>query len=395
MPCRDERLSARDLGEAGAFEASTRSNVVRIALGDDSIELPIFEPERQQQLGRLGGVALTPRPRGQVPAELCCVVAKIVHADDPEVAAVVDPLEGEHEVPARLRRVHRHDPIELSCRLELVVPTEEHELEHRGIEREGGEGVPIAGPILAIPHARTDQLDHIAFSRRSRSRWNDDGVPTTARYDGLDAWYDEFARPSAESSHAAIADLLPPGDGSCIDVGCGTGLYFDTIRAAGRDPIGIDVSRDQLRRARQRGSLLAQADGMALPIRDGSVDTIVALWVSTDVDDFSAITAEAARCLRRGGTLLVYGVHPCFNGPLVENLEDGSRVVHPGYRDGTWHDTSPWWSDTGVRSRVGMRHVPLAELLNAIAETGLRITRAEEPRAEDVPYILAVVAKKL
>jgi hypothetical protein len=41
-----------------------------------------------------------------------------------------------------------------------------------------------------------------------------------------------------------------------------------------------------------------------------------------------------------------------------------------------------------------MRHVPLADLINAIAVTGMRITRADEPRSEDVPFILALIAEK-
>ncbi|HET9894052.1 MAG TPA: hypothetical protein VFQ44_03895 [Streptosporangiaceae bacterium] len=39
------------------------------------------------------------------------------------------------------------------------------------------------------------------------------------------------------------------------------------------------------------------------------------IWISTDVDDFPAVPAEAARVMAPGGTLLFYGVHPCFNGP--------------------------------------------------------------------------------
>lgn len=221
-------------------------------------------------------------------------------------------------------------------------------------------------------------------------------MPEFARYDGLDEWYDDYARPSAESSSDAILGLLGPGTGLCLDLGCGTGLYFDIIRSTGRTPIGIDLSRDQLRRARDmgRGSLLARSDAAALPIMDGAVDTVTALWVSTDVDDFADVAFEAARVLAPGGIFLVYGVHPCFNGPLVESLADGSRLIHPGYRNGGWHMSSPWWTEGGVRSRVGMRHMPLAELINGFAGSGLHIVRAEEPRDEDVPYILALVARR-
>jgi SAM-dependent methyltransferase len=217
-------------------------------------------------------------------------------------------------------------------------------------------------------------------------------VSPHARYDGFGDWYDEYTAPSAASSVDAITDLLGTADGVCIDLGCGTGLYFDVFRSTGRHPVGVDVSSDQLRLAVGRGPV-AQADGAALPFRSSSVDTVAALWISTDVDDFASVASEAERCLTPGGTLLVYGVHPCFNGPLVEGRDDGSRIIHPGYRDGRWHTSSPWWGD-GIRSKVGLRHVPLAELINAIAATGLRITRADEPRAEDVPFILALVARK-
>ena len=56
--------------------------------------------------------------------------------------------------------------------------------------------------------------------------------------------------------------------------------------------------------------------------------------ISTDVDDFTKVVHEATRVLRPDGVLVVYGVHPCFNGPHVLWNEDGSRLVHPSYRQG-------------------------------------------------------------
>lgn len=53
----------------------------------------------------------------------------------------------------------------------------------------------------------------------------------------------------------------------------------------------------------------------AAEFADGVFPTVVTIWISTDVDDFPAVPAEAARVMAPGGTLLFYGVHPCFNGP--------------------------------------------------------------------------------
>lgn len=101
--------------------------------------------------------------------------------------------------------------------------------------------------------------------------------------------------------------------------------------------------------------------------------------------------AETARVLRQGGQFLFYGVHPCFNGPHLESSPDRSRVVHPTYRETRQHTSSPWGGVDGIRARAGgMRHLPLADFLNA----GLRIEQVHEPDDEPVPYAIVIMASK-
>ncbi|RZU19820.1 methyltransferase family protein [Kribbella rubisoli] len=216
-----------------------------------------------------------------------------------------------------------------------------------------------------------------------------------ARYDGLAEWYDERFVVGAETHQPGILELLGTGSGPCLDIGCGTGRNFETIRASGRLPVGIDYSTDQLQRARTRtDGPLVHGDAAALPFADASFDTAISLWISTDVDDFGAVLLEAARVLRPGGVLVAYGVHPCFNGPHVLYEEDGRRTAYPTYRQSGWHHESPWWSAEGIRRRIGMRHVPLAEYLNAIISSGLTVERFEEPTGPDIPHALAFRARR-
>jgi SAM-dependent methyltransferase len=217
---------------------------------------------------------------------------------------------------------------------------------------------------------------------------------STARYDGHADWYDTFNGPMAETNRAELARLLGGGAGLCLDLGCGTGLYFDVIRATGRTVVGLDRSADQLRIAQGRAGTLVQADAAALPFADGVFSTVVALWVSTDVDDFAAVLNEAARVVQPGGSLVFYGVHPCFNGPCIEDRDDGARIVHPTYRSAGWHEAAPWWRPNGLRSRLGMRHVPLSDLFNAVFAAGLTISGVFEPRDEPLPYVLALRAHR-
>ncbi|WP_405062401.1 class I SAM-dependent methyltransferase [Kribbella sp. NBC_01505] len=219
---------------------------------------------------------------------------------------------------------------------------------------------------------------------------------TRARYDGLADWYDDRFVIGAEPHQPGLLELLGEGSGPCLDIGCGTGRNFGTIRASGREVVGLDYSGDQLRLARTRtdGPLMI-GDAAALPFPDESFDTVMVMWISTDVDDFGDVLREATRVLRPGGVFIEYGVHPCFNGPhVVYNDDDGSRTAHGSYRQPGWHQPAPYWGEGGIRQHIGMSHVPLADYLNAFLTTGLTLERFIEPEGPDVPHSLAVRARK-
>ena len=208
-----------------------------------------------------------------------------------------------------------------------------------------------------------------------------------ARYDGIAEWYDVFAEPRFGD---ALAALLGPGDGPCLDIACGTGHYFAAIRSTGRTVIGLDVSYDQLRIAQSRERNLVNASATQLPFADGVFRTVTVVWASTDIDDFAATVKEIVRVLEPGGRLVVLGVHPCFNGPCVERGPGDTQIVHPTYRQANRHLDAPWWGRDGIRHRVGgMRHIPLAELLTTVTSNGLRISTVIEPGDDPIPVVLA------
>jgi SAM-dependent methyltransferase len=218
-------------------------------------------------------------------------------------------------------------------------------------------------------------------------------MPTRARYDGYGEWYDSWNQPNVERNAAWIQDLLGPGEGLCLDLGCGSGHYFGALAGTGRTVVGLDFSADQLRHARTRSRRIVQGDGAALPFADGTFATVATMWTSTDVDDFAAVLAEGARVLAPGGLLVFCGVHPCFNGPHVEWLDDGGMRVHTTYRQAGWHAEAPYWGEN-VRKRVGMRHNPLADLINGFIRSGLAIEYAAELGDRAVPNMLAIRARK-
>lgn len=217
-----------------------------------------------------------------------------------------------------------------------------------------------------------------------------------ARYDGLGDWYDSFVR-SDESVAVAIAaleDMLGSGPGKCLDVGCGTGIAFPALAAGRWSVVGVDVSIDQLAvadaSAQAIGARLVHADATEMPFPDGSFDAVVSVLTHTDFDDLSAVFRECSRVLVAGGRFVYVGVHPCFVGPMIERRSDGPHLLRPGYREAGW-----WASASGpVRSRVGVNHIPLAQLMSAVLEAGLQLERVEEPGDDDYPMLLALRARQ-
>jgi SAM-dependent methyltransferase len=217
-----------------------------------------------------------------------------------------------------------------------------------------------------------------------------------AAYDEHADWYDDFISGGAAGGyvarvHATLADLLGPGAGTCLDVCCGTGAHVSVLAGLGWTPVGVDLSRGQLRYAARRLPV-AVGDASALPVVDAAVPAAACVLASTDVPDYPAVLREVGRVLRPGGRFAHLGVHPCFVGAFAD-WSGRPRVV----LDGRYADRSRTfeaWNPAGVRARVGAWHLPLADLLNAVPAAGLRLVRVAEAGPGGVPDIFGFLAVK-
>jgi SAM-dependent methyltransferase len=218
-----------------------------------------------------------------------------------------------------------------------------------------------------------------------------------ARYDDHVTWYDELAstEPFVRLREHVVA-LLGRGPGRCLDLGCGTGLALPLLVRDGWAVTGVDASAAQLARAapRANGAALLQADAHDLPFDDGSFDAVVSILTHTDFDDAAAAFREAARVLASGGVLVYAGVHPCFASPFARPQEDGTVLLVAGYRRSGWETVSRYPDRPGIRSRVGVNHIPLSQLVSNVLDAGLVLTDFDEPRGEDPPLTIALRAEK-
>ena len=111
---------------------------------------------------------------------------------------------------------------------------------------------------------------------------------------------------------------LPLSGRRLLDVGCGTGEFIELARARGWDAAGVEVSREAVQTARQRGlavELRSERDEAeaSLPFADGSFD-VVTLW---NVIEFfqrpDAELREVHRVLTPGGRIVVRTQNALFH----------------------------------------------------------------------------------
>jgi len=215
-------------------------------------------------------------------------------------------------------------------------------------------------------------------------------VRTAARYDSYARWYDEQLTPFAQRATPLISAWLGPGPDRCLELGCGGGLHLPAVAEAGWFVVGVDISADQLAIARQRRHVgrLVQADVGAAPFADGSFDAVYAAFIHTDVDDWGAVAAQAARLVRPGGRVLYVGTHPCFVGPFSRYPGQAPPQLHPGYRlmdrttlDQAWATVSAGGlaCDTSRWPRCSTTCSGLGSDSNEWTSLAPRITRACSP----------------
>jgi len=100
-----------------------------------------------------------------------------------------------------------------------------------------------------------------------------------------------------------------------LDVGMGTGYTTGHLDGA----VGIDLSREMLRRAQYRGDLV-RADFLHPPLREGSFDTVLFAGSLYYLPNPTASLRIASTLLRPGGTIVILAPATRALAPVVHVL---------------------------------------------------------------------------
>lgn len=132
-------------------------------------------------------------------------------------------------------------------------------------------------------------------------------------------------------NHVLLTPHIGPG-ATILEIGCGSGQFLAelTQRHPLTQVVGLDLNGQALSHAHQRttnNGALTQADLLALPFADQSVDLVAAF----DVYDQAAVAlhdalTESWRVLRQGGRLILrLSAHPWLEGAHDRAFNTGQR----------------------------------------------------------------------
>lgn len=159
----------------------------------------------------------------------------------------------------------------------------------------------------------------------------------------IQTYYDDFSvtydRGRGGGYHAHIDDLEAAcvrrwlGGPRLLELGCGTGLVLERVRAFAPGAAGADLSLGMLRRARARGLPVTKASALALPCRDASLDLVYSFKVLPHIERLDDALAEVARVLAPGGVALLEFYNPRSLRGLWKKLRWWKARVGAGSHD--------------------------------------------------------------
>jgi cytosine/adenosine deaminase-related metal-dependent hydrolase/ubiquinone/menaquinone biosynthesis C-methylase UbiE len=136
--------------------------------------------------------------------------------------------------------------------------------------------------------------------------------------EAFDTWaqvYDEQPNPLLLLEQRFLSQMLPDVGGlDVLDVGCGTGRWLQLLAShAPRSLIGVDASAQMLHRAATKLGPAADirlGSCTALPVRDATVDLIIASFVLSYLENLDTFARELHRVTRPGSNVFLSDMHP-------------------------------------------------------------------------------------
>jgi len=190
----------------------------------------------------------------------------------------------------------------------------------------------------------------------------------------------------------AFRQLFPELKGKrVLDLGCGFGWHCQYAAQQGaQSVIGTDISDNMLREARRKNAFPnVQYERVAMEdivFPDASFDVVISSLAFHYVASFDDICARVYQLLTPGGDFVFSVEHPVFTAQGTQNWYDDAQGRH-------LHWPVDRYFSEGLRQarflgqEVTKYHKTLTTYINALLQTGFRLTALVEPEPD--PRLLA------
>jgi demethylmenaquinone methyltransferase/2-methoxy-6-polyprenyl-1,4-benzoquinol methylase len=155
------------------------------------------------------------------------------------------------------------------------------------------------------------------------------------RYDAAAHLYDmRYSEEQTAKIKAALESVRIKDHSSVLDVGCGTGILFQYVIRGAADIVGLDISRKNLIRAKERAKnstnvhlLWADADNM--PIKNNAFDNVFAVTLLQNMPNPRRTLNEIKRVSQADSIFVITGLKKSFSSKSFKTVlkEAGFEIL--------------------------------------------------------------------
>ncbi len=143
-------------------------------------------------------------------------------------------------------------------------------------------------------------------------------------YDVTAEMYDERYAEEQQRKYKKALENVNVASKAVLDVGCGSGLFFNQVADKAGIIVGVDISRKLLLKAKEhanafQNAFILQADADHLPFRDGFFGAVFAFTVLQNMPKPTETLSELKRVAKKDGRVVVTGLKKAF--PLEKFLD--------------------------------------------------------------------------
>lgn len=153
------------------------------------------------------------------------------------------------------------------------------------------------------------------------------------RYNTTAESYNEQYADEQRGKYRKALENIEVSGKNLLDVGCGSGLFFQEVASQTEFVVGVDVSRKLLQKARIQAKKLSavfviQADADHLPFTDNFFNSIFVFTVLQNIPKPAQTLTELRRVAAVGSQITVTGLKKTYSvGKFMDVLEDSGMQV--------------------------------------------------------------------